>query len=176
MLRAWESNVAMGLLENLPIVPKCCCCINLRLGSVAIGLFSLCTMSTAYVVLGAFLLKSFMQSRVTDGDHHFLFNYLFIQKHSWQTVVFTRLSFFLCSCSLSSRIWDACIHHCGMSIISNPEEVCNFLALWFLLLVYIVPKTILNIILIIGAVKVSVINILCVVPVRCLRQLAARFS
>lgn len=41
----------------------------------------------------------------------------------------------------------------------NPEQVRTFLAMWFLLLIYVMPKIILNSVLIVGAVKVSVTKV-----------------
>uniref|UniRef100_A0A336MS95 CSON003886 protein n=1 Tax=Culicoides sonorensis TaxID=179676 RepID=A0A336MS95_CULSO len=91
----------MGFLEDLPITPKCCCCIsNLRIASIMIGTVSLSTIILKYTEQ-VFLLIRELKYRFTINDDH----------------------------------------------------VYNFLVLWFLLLMYVMPKILLNILLIFGAVK-----------------------
>lgn len=49
----------MGFLEELPIVPKCCCCIaNLRMGNVAIGSVSLCVFTVTYAERVIYLIRN----------------------------------------------------------------------------------------------------------------------
>lgn len=58
----------MGLLETLPTVPKFCWCINLRTGTIIIGIMSALQLLAGYGTNVVLLLTKYAAIEIDDGD------------------------------------------------------------------------------------------------------------